>query len=137
MNMMRTTTSTTKIFKVAKNRGVSRIWMEGAFLSQKGIVKGFNKVIFSGLPTVEISRIIQDFVLPNKNLDGIYHLSAEPINKFDLLKLIAETYKKEIQITKDSSISINRALDSTIFRNLTGFKPLSWPNLIQKMYEFK
>lgn len=107
------------------------------FLSQKGIVKGFNKAIFSGLPTVEISRIIQDFVLPNKNLDGIYHLSAEPINKFDLLKLIAETYKKEIQITKDSSISINRALDSTIFRNLTGFKPLSWPNLIQKMYEFK
>ena len=43
--MMRTTTSTTKIFKVAKNRGVSRIWIEGAFLSQKGIMAGmrFNK----------------------------------------------------------------------------------------------
>ena len=45
MNMMRTTTSTTKIFKVAKNRGVSRIWIEGAFLSEKGIMAGmrFNK----------------------------------------------------------------------------------------------
>ena len=45
MNMMRTTTSTTKTFKVAKNRGVSRIWIEGAFLTQKGILSGmrFNK----------------------------------------------------------------------------------------------
>ncbi|MBM2882785.1 SDR family oxidoreductase [Chromobacterium phragmitis] len=106
------------------------------FLSQQGSILGYKNAIFSGLPTVEIARIIRDFVIPNKELSGVYHVSAEPINKFDLLNLVAEIYGKKIEIREDESFSINRSLDSTRFRDATGFKPQNWPEMIARMKNF-
>jgi len=58
-------------------------------------VKGYAKAIFSGLPTVELARVIKDYVLPNPSLHGLYHVSAEPIDKFSLLRLVADIYGKK------------------------------------------
>lgn len=107
------------------------------FLSQEGRVKGYARAVFSGLPTVEIARIIRDYVIPNPELHGIFHLSAEPINKFDLLTLVAEVYGKSIEIVSDDKLVIDRSLDSTRFRQATGFSPEQWPQLIRRMHEFR
>lgn len=109
----------------------------GWFLSQEGSVKGYSKAVFSGLPTVEIARIIEEFVLPNETMRGLYHLSAEPINKYSLLQLVAQAYGKKIQLLEDKSLVIDRSLDSSRFRKLTGFMPESWPVLVERMCEFK
>lgn len=108
----------------------------GWFLSQKGSVKGFKRAIFSGLPTVEIARIIRDCVIPHPELHGVYHVSAEPINKFDLLTLVAKQYGKTIDILPDETIVIDRSLDSTRFRVATGFQPAPWSELVRRMREF-
>lgn len=108
----------------------------GWFLAQQGTVKGFRKAIFSGLPTVEIARIIRDFVIPRPNLHGLYHVSAEPISKFDLLKLVARTYQKPIDVEADEDFCIDRSLDSTRFREETGYQPPSWPQLACDMSVF-
>lgn len=108
----------------------------GWFLGQQGSVKGFTRAIFSGLPTVELARVIRDHVLPNPELHGVYHVSAMPINKFDLLTLIADVYGKEIEITADDKLVIDRSLDSTVFRAATGYKPQPWPELVRRMREF-
>lgn len=108
----------------------------GWFLAQEKVVKGYRRAIFSGLPTVEIANIIDEFVIPNANLRGLYHLSAEPINKFDLLHLVASVYKKNIEIVPDDVYSIDRSLDSSRFRQATGFQPKSWAELIKIMHEF-
>lgn len=34
------------------------------FLAQKGTIKGFRRAFFSGLPTIELARVISDYVLP-------------------------------------------------------------------------
>jgi len=47
------------------------------------------------LPTVELARVIKDYVLPNPSLHGLYHVSAEPIDKFSLLRLVADIYGKK------------------------------------------
>ena len=106
------------------------------FLSQSGSVKGFKRAIFSGLPTVEIARVIRDYVLPNPDLRGVYHVSAGSINKFDLLSLVAVTYQKSIDIEPDELVAIDRSLDSSRFRSLTGFQPKSWVELIKSMKDF-
>lgn len=106
------------------------------FLSQQGQTRGFTKAIFSGLPTVEIARLIRDHVIPHPELHGLYHVSAEPINKFDLLTLVAEVYGKTIDIKPDESIVVDRSLDSSRFREATGFVPKAWPDLIRSMREF-
>jgi dTDP-4-dehydrorhamnose reductase len=106
------------------------------FLSQSGSVRGYTQAIFSGLPTVEIARIIRDYVLPRPELSGLYHVSADPISKFALLRLVADVYKREIAIEPDDSVRINRSLDSSRFRAATGFLPEPWPEMIRRMHDF-
>ncbi|MFD2648774.1 dTDP-4-dehydrorhamnose reductase family protein [Devosia albogilva] len=108
----------------------------GWFLAQEARVKGFRKAIFSGLPTVELARVIRDHVLPNSDLRGLYHVSAEPIAKYDLLKLVADVYGKMIEIVPDDSVSIDRSLNSDRFRLATAYSPPAWPTLITQMHEF-
>lgn len=106
------------------------------FLSQSGEVNGYTNAIFSGLPTIEVAKVIQDYVIPNSNLHGVYHLSANPINKYDLLNLIAMEYGKEITIRPCGDYVIDRSLNSQRFRSATGFKLPSWNVLIKNMHDF-
>lgn len=108
----------------------------GWFLAQEGKVKGFKRAIFSGLPTVEIARIISDHVIPHPELQGLYHVSAAPISKYDLLSLVAQVYGKTIEIIPDDTFTIDRSLDSNRFRLATGYDAPEWPILIKSMHEF-
>ncbi|WP_392891473.1 dTDP-4-dehydrorhamnose reductase family protein [Pseudomonas migulae] len=103
------------------------------FLSQQGSVKGFTKAIFSGLPTVELARVMKDFVVPHPNLNGLYHVAAEPIAKYDLLSLVATEYGKQIDVEPDDALVIDRSLNGSRFREATGYVAPAWPQLICKM----
>lgn len=105
------------------------------FLSQRGEVKGFTNAIFSGLPAIELARVIKEFVIPNEQLIGLYHVSVDPISKYELLKIISNIYKKDIVIHKDSDFSIDRSLSSVRFRDETGYVPPKWRALVQFMYD--
>jgi len=104
------------------------------FLSQNKEIRGYTKALFSGFPTIELAIIISEYVLFNAGLRGIYHLSSHPITKYHLLKLVAQKYAKNIIIEPYDDFSINRTLDSTVFRTITGYSPPSWPELVDKMY---
>lgn len=106
------------------------------FLLQKGEVQGFTRAVFSGLPTVEFAKVVRDFVIPNPQLQGLYHLSSSPISKYDLLKLVAKIYNRSILLTPSNEPVIDRSLDSTRFREATGYNPPSWPTLIRLMHQF-
>ena len=108
----------------------------GWFLSQTGTVRGFTRSFFSGLPTVELACVIRDYVLPQLELHGLYHVSADRISKYELLRLVAQSYGKAIEIVPDDKLVIDRSLDSTRFRQLTGYTPPTWPELVGAMREF-
>lgn len=108
----------------------------GWFLAQNEGVRGYARAVFSGLPTVELARVIRDHVLPHPELRGLYHVSAEPIAKYDLLRLVAQAYRKSTAITADDKLVIDRSLDSTRFRSATGYSPPDWPTLIRAMRDF-
>jgi dTDP-4-dehydrorhamnose reductase len=108
----------------------------GWFLAQQGSVQGFTRAIFSGLPTVELARVMRDFVIPQPRLRGMYHVSAEPITKCDLLRLVAQVYEKSIEIIPDDRLAIDRSLDSSRFRDCTGYVPPMWPELVRAMHQF-
>ncbi|GGU69498.1 NAD(P)-dependent oxidoreductase [Pseudomonas laurentiana] len=104
------------------------------FLSQQESVKGFTKAIFSGLPTVELARVMKDFVVPHPHLNGLYHVAAEPIAKMDLLQLVAARYSKQVEIRPDDSLVIDRSLDGSRFREVTGYVAPTWPELVCRMH---
>lgn len=105
------------------------------FLSQNVMVKGYAKAIFSGLPTIELARVMKDYVVPNSKLYGLYHVSAEPIDKLSLLRYLSDIYGHKIKIIPDDKICIDRSLDSSRFRQATGYIPAEWPDLIRLMRE--
>jgi dTDP-4-dehydrorhamnose reductase len=108
----------------------------GWFLSQSGSVNGYTKAVFSGLPTIELMRVVRDFVLPNPSLRGLYHVSAAPISKYELLKIVADSYGKTIDIVPNDTVVVDRSLDSGRFRQSTGYLPPEWPALVRSMREF-
>lgn len=107
------------------------------FLAQEGRVKGYRRAIFSGLPTVELARVVRDVVLPRPEISGIYHVASKPIAKLDLLKLVAEVYGKSIEIVPDDAVVIDRSLNADCFREATGYVAPPWPELVKNMYDFK
>lgn len=108
------------------------------FLSNRGKkIKGFANAIYTGFPTNVFADIIADLILNHKNLSGLYHVSSEPISKYELLILAKKHFQIEIEIEKDLKFKIDRSLDSTKFRQITGFQPESWEEMIEKMAKDK
>jgi len=106
------------------------------FLSQEGRCNGFTKAIFTGLPTVVLAQIIRDYVIPGNELSGLYHVASEPISKFELIKLIASTYGKSINVQPDERVVIDRSLNADKFRSATGFISADWTEMIKTMKSF-
>lgn len=104
------------------------------FLSQQGRVKGYTKAVFSGLPTVELARVMKDFVVPHPRINGLYHVAAEPIAKGDLLHLVAAQYGKQIEILADDTLVIDRSLNGARFSDQTGYVAPAWPELVRRMH---
>jgi len=106
------------------------------FLSQEGRVRGYRQAIYTGFPTVEFASILVHYVLPRKDLCGLYHVSSDPISKYDLLRLVAERYHKDIAIDPDDAVREDRSLNSDLFRRTTGYVPPEWPELVEKMHRY-
>jgi dTDP-4-dehydrorhamnose reductase len=108
------------------------------FLSQDGPIDGFSKAIFSGLPTCYVAEFVHHYVLDNPELSGLLHLSVDPIDKYTLLMMIKDVYQKNIVINEKTSFEIDRSLNSNQLREITGFCPVSWSELVERMYvEYK
>jgi dTDP-4-dehydrorhamnose reductase len=105
------------------------------FVSQKSTVKGYRKALFSGFTTDELSRILLHYVLPRPELSGLYHVSSEPISKYDLLLLLKESFGIPIDILPDEELSVDRSLDSTRFKEVTGYQPPTWEAMVDELKE--
>lgn len=106
------------------------------FLSNRGgRVRGYVNAIYSGFPTVYFAEIIADLIENHPQLEGLYHVSSEPINKYELLRLINESYGAGIEIEPYEDFRIDRSLNSDRFRAATNFRPPDWPALVAQMAE--
>jgi dTDP-4-dehydrorhamnose reductase len=103
------------------------------FLAQGKECSGYTKAVFSGLPTVVLANLIRDVVLKKPDLRGVYHVSAAPISKYNLLKLVAKAYGKQIELIPDDRLVIDRSLNSSRFTKQTGFIAPSWEEMIHAM----
>lgn len=106
------------------------------FLAQPGpTVPGYANAVFSGLPTVTLSRLVLDVVERHPDLSGMYHVSVDPIAKADLLELLAKSLGLDVQIERVPEPRIDRSLDSTRFRQATDWSPPAWPELVDELVE--
>lgn len=103
------------------------------FLAQTGLVKGFTKAIYTGFTTMEMSRIIEKMLLEYPDASGVYQVSSDPINKYELLLLIREKLGLDIEIVPDDVFCCDRSLDSSRFRAEFNYTPPSWTAMIEEL----
>jgi dTDP-4-dehydrorhamnose reductase len=104
------------------------------FLSQRsGRVKGFQKAIYTGFTTLELARILADIAEKQPDLQGVWQVSSDPIDKYALLGLVDDAYDLGVTIDPETEFVCDRSMDSTRFRERTGYRPPAWPEMINEM----
>lgn len=106
------------------------------FLRQTGECRCYSRVIFSGLPTFELARVVRDFVLPSETLHGVYHVASEPVSKYELLQIVQTCYGLPIICIPDDGTAMDRSLVADRFAAATGYVAPTWPVLIDRMRTF-
>jgi dTDP-4-dehydrorhamnose reductase len=105
------------------------------FLSQRACrVNGYVRALYSGLTTLAMADLIAWLISAQPELRGIWHVSAEPISKFDLLQFVKRVYGLDIEIVPDENFVCDRRLDSARFRDQTNWRPPSWEDMIDAMH---
>lgn len=83
------------------------------FMKQKGEIKGFEKVFWNGVTTLELAKVLDRMI--QQKITGLYHLgSDEKISKAALLKLLQQIFQKtDVEIIPDSSMHLDRSIKNT------------------------
>lgn len=96
-------------------------------------LKGFTKAVFSGLTTRALTEVMRDVVMRDETLNGLWHVSVDPIDKYTLLAGLADRLGWAVDITPSDDVVIDRSLDSTRFRARTGWTPPSWEAMLESL----
>lgn len=101
------------------------------FLAQKGKkVRGFRKVIYSGITTNEMANVVSLLIGSFPTLSGLFQVASDPIAKYDLLLLIRKAYGLEIEVEPDDREVSDRSMRGERFRDATGWRAPSWPDMV-------
>jgi dTDP-4-dehydrorhamnose reductase len=104
------------------------------FLSQRGgRVEGYTRAIYSGFTTEAMASLLRSVLADHPGLHGTLQVSSAPIAKSDLLRMLNEAFGADIEIVPDDTVRIDRSLDSSRFRALTGFVPPTWREMVGRM----
>lgn len=82
------------------------------FMNQQVETNGFDKVIWTGVTTIELAKAIEKSII--NNLSGLRHVvNNQKINKYDLLNLFKKHFHKNIVINKKSEYVSDKSLIRT------------------------
>ncbi len=105
------------------------------FLSNRGgAVKGFTGALYTGLTTLAMADLVAWLLAERPDLEGMWQVSSEAVNKYELLGIINEVYGLGIAIEPEDEFFCDRRLDSSRFRRETGWRPAPWREMIEQMH---
>ena len=105
------------------------------FLNTKKNVSGYYFAFFSGLTTLEISKILNKIIINDKFYKGLYNISSRKISKYNLLQKINKIYNLNKIIQKNKKFKIDRSLNSKKFVKKFKIYVSSWDKQILDMYK--
>jgi len=98
-------------------------------------IEGYSKVLYSGITTVRMGKILNQILKKNLNLSGIYNISSTPISKFDLLVKLSNAFNLNVEVKQNINNKSNKVLISEKFTEITGIYPPNWDDLIPEFKE--
>jgi dTDP-4-dehydrorhamnose reductase len=105
------------------------------FLAQRGgQVRGYRHALYTGLTTRAMADVVRLILESHPELEGVWQVSGEPIDKCSLLELVNQVYGLGIRIAPDLEFHCDRRLDSSRFRAAAGWTPPTWQSMIETMH---
>lgn len=100
-----------------------------------GVVTGYEQALYSGVTTLEMSKIVMEIIENHLDMSGIWQVSADPIDKASLLSLLNREMGLGITIERDQKFKCDRRLVSDRFRQRTGWSPPTWDVMIKELVD--
>ena len=103
-------------------------------LSQQGRrVAGFKRALYSGVTTNHLAETVADVIQHYPRLSGLYQVTSQTISKYDLLCLLREAYRLDVEIVPDENFHCDRSMNGSRFRQATGYVCPPWPELVARL----
>ena len=107
------------------------------FLKQKKEINGFDKAFFTGITSLELSKIIYKFFLKNFFFyNMVINIGGNKISKYFLLRKIAKFFNKKIIINKNSKLKIDRSLNNKKFIRISNYNTVTWDIMLKELKFF-
>lgn len=104
------------------------------FLSQNHkTIRGFRRVIYSGITTNEMAAVITDVVRNHPTLSGLYQVVSTPLSKYDLLCLLRDAYNLDVTIIPDDEVVSDRSMQGDKLRAAIGYVAPPWHLLVKNL----
>ena len=109
--------------------------LEWVFKNQNKTINGFSNIIYSGITTSLMSKIIVNIIKDFPDLTGIYNVSSTPISKYYLLKKINTIFDLNIEIKATESKASDKSLMYSRFFNKTRIEIPKWDSMLLELKE--
>jgi dTDP-4-dehydrorhamnose reductase len=104
------------------------------FLAQRGrTIKGFRRVLYSGVTTNQMAHLVGDLIEEHPNLTGLYQVAGPWISKYHLLCLAREAFDMDVEIVPDDAEVNDRTMLGERFLAATGYRPPSWEEMLAEV----
>lgn len=95
-------------------------------------ITGYKRAIYSGLTTQAISEVIEKLIFDFSALTGLWHVSSEPISKYDLICMLNNSLNLKLDIESSEEFFCDRSLDSTAFASKTSLAIPNWITMVER-----
>lgn len=105
------------------------------FLTQKGTIKGYTKVYWSGVSTLELAKVVELCI--RFGFSGLVNLAmSQKISKFDLLMACQKIWNHgQVRILPDNTYTSDKSMVSRR-TDLPFFLPSSYPAMLTELRNF-
>lgn len=104
------------------------------FLAQSGQVSGYKKVMWNGVTTLELAKVVD--IMLDSTVSGLIHLAhPQPLSKYELLQYIKTAFHKEnVEIIPDEQQIQDRTLVNT--RADVNVMLPSYPDMLKELADW-
>lgn len=118
---------------IGRELGTFTSLLEWLLSQQRGTVKGFKRAIYSGITSNHLARLVGDLIERQPQLTGLYQIAAAKISKYELLLLLRDAYRLDIEVLPDEIFHCDRSFSGAKFARYTGYVAPSWPELVAEL----
>jgi dTDP-4-dehydrorhamnose reductase len=118
---------------IGRELGTFTSLLEWLLSQNRGTVKGFKRAIYSGITSNHLAGLVGDLIERQPQLTGLYQVAADKISKYELLLLLRDAYRLDVEVLPDEAFHCDRSFSGAKFARDTGYVAPSWPELVAEL----